>query len=344
MSKRHALGSVLSLVPFEVNRNLRRLHRGRFLTVVTYHRVLDRSGDFLFDEDLISASTAQFRSHLDFMTRHFDVMEFRTLRKYMDRHGTVPPRGLIITFDDGYIDNYEVAWPILKEYGVPATMFATAGFIGEKRMFWWDKIAYMIKTGRRDRIEAGPPAPVSIDISSFPDRQAAARHVIKTVKHYREEDKEELIRTISRQLDVEIDEDSHRNTMTWEMLRELGDNGIEIGGHSVNHPIFSNIDEERLAGEVRGAKRMIEEKTGREVITFGSPGRGILTEEERAAFDRRLMAIIRDSGYSFSTMYKWGLAYENGFDPYKVPRLNIESHDSARMFAAKMAYPELIVY
>ena len=92
------------------------------------------------------------------------------------------------------------------------------------------------------------------------------------------------------------------------------------------------------------AKEMIEEKTGREVITFGSPGRGVLTPEQRTGFDERLEGIVRGSGYSFSTMYAWGLAYEDGFDPYRVPRVNIESHDSARIFAAKLAFPEVINY
>ena len=344
MTKRHLMGQLLRLVPFGISRGLRQLHRGRFLTVLTYHRVLDKPADFPFDEDLISVSSRQFRQHLDFVTKHYDLYEFRMLREYMEKHGHIPSKALIITFDDGYRDNYEVAWPILKEYGIPATMFATAGFIGKRRMFWWDKIAYMIKTSEKNIIDSGPPTGIAIDISRFVDRQDAARHVIKNVKHFREEEKEELISILSDQLEVTIDENDHELTMTWEQLRELGDNGIEIGAHSVNHPIFSNIDEERLKNEVSGAKQMIEEKTGREVITFGSPGRGILTDEQRARFDKNLMGLVAECGYSFSTLYKWGLAYENSFNPYRMPRVSIESHDSASIFGVKLAYPELLTY
>lgn len=344
MTKRHLLGHILSAIPFGMSRGMRQLHRGRYLTVLTYHRVMDRPEDFPFDDDLISASTTAFRKHLDFLRKHFDIIEFRALRDHLEEYGTIPPRALIITFDDGYRDNYESAWPILKEYGVPATMFATAGFIGRRRMFWWDKIAYAIKRSERDRIETGLPIELSIDIRSFPDRQAAARQVIRKAKNFREEEKEEFIRELSGQLGVEIDEDEHELTMTWQQLKELSENGIEIGAHSVNHPIFSNIDEERLRSEVSGAKRMIEENIGREVITFGSPGRGILTQAQRYEFDRRLMQIIAESGYSFSTMYRWGLAYESDFVPHRVPRISIESHDSQRLLGVKLAYPELLVY
>jgi peptidoglycan/xylan/chitin deacetylase (PgdA/CDA1 family) len=133
-------------------------------------------------------------------------------------------------------------------------------------------------------------------------------------------------------------------TMTWEQLKEMSRNGIEIGAHSVNHPIFSNIDESRLKNEVARAKEMIEEAIEQDVITFGAPGRGILSIDDRRNFESLLRKIVIESGYSFSTLYKRGLVYDDEFDRYGIARLGIESYDTKSLFKAKLSFPELITY
>ena len=89
---------------------------------------------------------------------------------------------------------------------------------------------------------------------------------------------------------------------------------------------------------------MIENNIEEEIITFGSPGRGIISREERDRFNSILTGTIKEYGYKFSTLYKWGLVYENSFDPFGVERIGIETHDSRAMFKAKLMFPELIVY
>lgn len=335
---------MLSIVPLGVIRSVRNLRRGRYLTILGYHRVMDKLADFPFDDDLISASTAEYENQLRFIAKHFNVYNFKTLHSHVERTGRFPERSLIMTFDDGYIDNYEVVYPMVKRYGFTATMFVTAGFIGKNRLFWWDKIAYVVKHTGRDRIDLDAPFGITMRLDEFPDRQDAARVIIKRAKTMPDEEKEELIRRLSEQLDVEIDESQHRTMMTWEQLREMSRDGIEIGAHSVNHPIFSNVDEGRLRHEVTQSKQMIEEHIGDEVITFGSPGRGILTAPQKADFESRLLRIVEEAGYRFSTQYRWGLTYENQFAPYQVPRLTVEVHDKGRLFPAKLSYPELLVY
>jgi peptidoglycan/xylan/chitin deacetylase (PgdA/CDA1 family) len=305
---------------------------------------MDKPADFPFDDDLISASAGEYERHLRFIAKHFNVFNFKTFQSHVERTGGFPERSLIMTFDDGYIDNYEVVYPLVKKYGLTATMFATAGFIGKNRIFWWDKIAYIVKRTGCDRIDLGTPFGISLRLAEFPDRQDAVRVIIKKAKTMRDEEKDELIGRLSEQLEVEIDETQHRTMMTWEQLREMTRDGIEIGAHSVNHPIFSNVDEERLRHEVTQSKEMIEEHIGDDVVTFGSPGRGILTPDQKANFESRLSGIVEEAGYRFSTQYRWGLTYEDQFSPYRVPRLSVEIHDTGRLFPAKLAYPELLVY
>ncbi|MFA4948197.1 MAG: polysaccharide deacetylase family protein, partial [Candidatus Krumholzibacteriia bacterium] len=269
MTKRHALGYVLAAVPPGLARSFRLARHGNYLTVLCYHRILDLPPDFPFDEDLVSASAAQFDGELRFISRHYQVINFKMLREHLKKNGKLPPRALIITFDDGYIDNYEVAYPLLKKHSLTAVMFATAGFIGVRRLFWWDRLAYVAKTAKRSSAAIEEPIRLAIDLDSFATKQAAARHIIASVKTLPENDKEILIRRLAADLKVEIDESRFAMTMGWNQLREMSAAGIEIGAHSVNHPIFSNIDHGLLANEISQSKRIIEKELGDEVITFG---------------------------------------------------------------------------
>ena len=344
MTKRHALGHILAAIPPGVTRSFRLAHRGRYLTVLCYHRILERGADFLFDDDLVSASPAQFASELRFIARHYQVINFKMLREHLERDGKFPPRALIITFDDGYIDNYEVAYPLLEKHGLTAVMFVTAGYMGVRKLFWWDRLAYVAKTAKRPAASIEEPIRLAVDLDSFTARQDAARHLIHTAKTLSERDKETFIRRLAERFEVEIDERAFATTMGWNDLRTMSAAGIEIGAHSVSHPIFSNVDSGLLAREVSESKALIEKELGLEVISFGSPGRGRIPADAKARFEKTLRGLIAESGYAFSTMYHWGLVYESEFDPYGIRRIGIERYDTPPVFRAKLAYPELMPY
>src|SRR5262249_55983601 len=127
----------------------------RSVRILAYHRVLDANPEeFDFDEGVISASTEGFYRLMYFVRRIFDVLSFRALYKIELAGRSFPRRALIITFDDGYRDNYPQAFPVLKQLGLPATIFLASGHIGRSRLFWWDAIAYCVKHAKRK--EAAP--------------------------------------------------------------------------------------------------------------------------------------------------------------------------------------------
>jgi peptidoglycan/xylan/chitin deacetylase (PgdA/CDA1 family) len=344
MMKRHALGHVLAAVPPGLTRSYRSMHRGRYLTVLCYHRILEHPADFPFDDDLVSASPVQFDRELAFVARHWHVINFRMLRDHLAREGRFPDRALIITFDDGYLDNYEVAYPLLRKHGLTAVVFVTAGFMGERKLFWWDRLACAAKTAAKTEASIEEPIRFSIDLDAFPTRQDAARHLIHTAKTLSEDAKELFIHRLVVALEGAFVVSDAGMTMSWDHLRDMAAGGIEIGAHSMSHPIFSNIDDGALAREVAESKRLIERETGVEVITFGSPGRGRIPADEKARFERTLEKLVAASGYSFSTMYQWGLVYERGFDPFRIARIGIERYDTPPVFRAKLSFPELMPY
>src|SRR5215471_15904890 len=106
------------------------------LRILAYHRVLDADpSDFAYDEGVISATTEAFYHQMDFVRRNFDVLTFRELHAIEMEGKDRPRRALIITFDDGYRDNYTQAFPVLRHMGLPATIFLATGHIGRSRLF-----------------------------------------------------------------------------------------------------------------------------------------------------------------------------------------------------------------
>ena len=123
------------------------------LRILAYHRVLDDDeSSFPFDEEVISATTDDFCRQMKFARDNFEIISFRDLEICEQQGRPWPKRALIITFDDGYRDNYTNAFPILREFGLTATIFLTAGHIGLRELFWWDLVAYCIKHSTHPRL------------------------------------------------------------------------------------------------------------------------------------------------------------------------------------------------
>jgi len=130
---------------------LRELLGGRDkLLVLAYHRICEIEG-FMWDDDLISASPGEFERQIRYVADRFTPITFEELARILSGRSPIPPRPAIVTFDDGYMDNYLQAFPILKRYGVPATFFIPVGFIGTRRETPWDLKAFKRKSGRQPK-------------------------------------------------------------------------------------------------------------------------------------------------------------------------------------------------
>ncbi len=126
---------------------------GPRLTVLAYHRIADVS-DPGFDTYVsnVSASPRAFRAQLDHVRRHFDVIDLERLLAWLEGSADLPRRSLLVTFDDGYRDNFEHAYPALRERGLPAVLFVTTGFVDSGRALYWDRLARGFHRTRRSSL------------------------------------------------------------------------------------------------------------------------------------------------------------------------------------------------
>lgn len=307
--------------------------------ILAYHRVLDdEPGSFPFDEDVISAKTEAFREQMKFAKRNFDIVSFRDLRRCEAEGRAWPERGLIVTFDDGYRDNYSNAMPVLKELGIPATIFLATGYIGRKNLFWWDAIAYSVKHTDRPSIHYPELSPEPVSLATVADRRRAIEMILGYVKEIPEEMRLVFQDRLYRDLGVRpSDRVADRMHLSWDEVRNMSACGIEFGSHSVTHPILANVSRRQLEEEVSESKRMIERNTGQEVLAFAYPA------GRTSRFNKMAEEAVARAGYSYAVSYEEGLASQDRSDPYSLSRIHVERDQSPSRFRANVMFPALML-
>jgi peptidoglycan/xylan/chitin deacetylase (PgdA/CDA1 family) len=240
---------------------------GPRLTVLAYHRIADVT-DPEFDTYVsnVSASPRAFRAQLDHVGRHFDVIDLGRLLAWLEGTAGFPRRPLLVTFDDGYRDNFEHAHPALRERGLPAVLFVTTGFVDGSRPLYWDRLARGFHRTRRSSVTV---AGGELCWEGPGERAAALHEVIRRLKQLPEDEKQAAVDAILPSLG-EPDEDAARPplSMDWSQVRELARHGIAIGGHTHTHPILSRLPLERAQAEIRTCLGRIEGELGRPVRSF----------------------------------------------------------------------------
>ncbi len=298
--------------------------------VLNYHRIGD-GRDSVHDRGLWSATPESFAEQLRFCKSNLEMIVPddlpRALAAGRGRYG-------LVTFDDGYRDNHDRAFPILQAEGVPATFFVSTGFIDARGLAWWDEIAWMVRNGR-----SGPLAlpgwlasPVALD---EPDRERAIRTLLRTAKSIPADAMDPFLEAIA------VATGSGRSGasagegiwMTWDMLREMASAGMTIGGHGVTHAVLARASPERQRQEIQGCARRLADELGQPMRCFSYP------VGARNAFDTVTRGLLEAVGVRFAFSYYGGFSRFADWDPLDVRRVAVEPELTTDWFRSIIALP-----
>jgi O-antigen/teichoic acid export membrane protein/peptidoglycan/xylan/chitin deacetylase (PgdA/CDA1 family) len=303
-----ALAGVIERTP--LGAALARVPAWRGVLVLTYHRIGSPDGGH--DASLWSATGEQLDAQLRFLARHVDVVSGDELPDALAQ-----PRGrrVALTFDDGYRDNYELAYPALRAHGLPATFFLATGFLDRPHVAWWDEIGWIVRTSPREGIDADGwlAAPVRFGTG---DRRAATRMLVERYWSLPEVRTEPYLRWLAHACGTgRADAASAASTwMTWEMVREMRAGGMAFGAHTVEHPVLARCTAERQAREIGGSVARLREQLGEPVTLFAYPVGG------HGMFDDTTRAHLREAGITHAFSFHGGHRRPGGHDPLDVPR------------------------
>lgn len=283
MQTRRLLAETLRTEPFDrVLRLLERVDGGRpgVVAVLTYHRVAN-ADDAAGYPGLISASPAQFDEQMAFLARRYRVISMADLIDHRDRRGRLPPRAVLVTFDDAYRDFAEHAWPTLRRLLIPVTLFVPTAYPGAPdRGFWWDWLYAAVQGGPRDASFETPVGQVRL--SSEEDRANAYRLLRGVVKSRPHAAGMDLVASFADQVGIRQPRGS---VLDWPALRALEADGVVLAPHSREHPLLDRVGAAQMEEELRGSWRDLQTQIGDTLPVFAYPG-GAHSDDVRAAVER----------------------------------------------------------
>ncbi|MEO8010541.1 MAG: polysaccharide deacetylase family protein, partial [Dokdonella sp.] len=272
----------------------------RDLRILAYHRIvsLEKRPQFAFDLDLISASESQFREQVRLLKRHFDPIRFADVIDAFENGTTLPKRPVIVSFDDGYDDNYTSAYPILRELGVPATFFVSTGHIDSGCAYAYDWLVHMICRTPSDRlhiVELGIDQPIP---GSLVLRRTLASEVLDRIKALGAKAQRDIVERLESEWSMpSAAGHADCRPMNWNQLREMHANGMEVGSHGVWHNMLAKLSGEEMAEEIHASKRTLDRELGAPVEVISYPVGG------HHAYNAEVIAAVRNAGFKLGCSY-----------------------------------------
>lgn len=276
------------------------------LSILIFHRVLPFL-DPLFPSEI---TQDRFDTLISFIANNFNVF---TLGEAIERlnHNSLPEASLVITFDDGYADNAEVAYPILYKYGVSATFFVSSGFLDGGRM-WNDTVIECIRRTSLQEIELTKLGLGVCQTNTPRARSQSISRILEKIKYM----------ALSERVDIlaHLEEITGNNPlptnlmMRSDQVAEMHCRGIEIGGHTINHPILSKLNTKDAENEIAGGKNALEAIIGAPIQVFAYPN-GKPDQDYSAEHAR----MVRNLGFRCAVTTAKG-ALKHGDSLFEIPR------------------------
>jgi len=315
--------------------------------ILQYHRV----ADVPFDPYLVTVTPKHFAEHLSVLRK---VARPVSLAKVFSELSVMKRLPVVVTFDDGYYDLLSHAKPLLERYETPATIFVTSGFVGAQREFWWDALAKIL-------LEPGTlPAELSLslmehdfqwrlDEASVYSQEQFQQHrnwnygakLDPTLRHrvfrtlygllqpLSDKEKRCAIDRLALWAGIKLEvRPSHRSLSTDELVQLASVDTIEIGAHTITHPVLSQIAREAQRQEIQGSKTDLEHMVGRRIHSFSYP-HGLsyhYTDES--------VSLVRVAGYQLACSSSAGFVSLHN-DPLQMPRF-IVSDCNGDQFAKQL--------
>ena len=227
--------------------------RPNLLRVLTYHRVFDESA---------------FRGSMEYLAQRYHFVTAEELLEVLRDEKQLPPRSMMITFDDAYSDFATSAWPVLRSYDIPVVLFVPTGYPSNgEQVFWWDRLEQAIMDTPREDVLETPAG--SLPLRSVANRRRAhdrLRALVKTWDHDR------TLSYVAEICETLGAEPCTSQVLSWDALRGLAREGVTLASHTRMHPLLNRVSTERARAEIIGAREDLLRETGAALPLFAYPG------------------------------------------------------------------------
>lgn len=294
------------------------------LRVLTYHRVAEPSHAPLLNVRLISATPKVFARQIRYLAENYNVVSMERVLASVVGGKSLPKRAVLITFDDAYIDFADFAWPVLRSYRFPVTLFVPTAYAARTlKAFWWDRLHAALVRTSRNRIQVqGLGELVIVDNKERVRSLTKLQDHIKTLNHA---DALKLVDALCADLDNHLDCQS--STLNWEQLRSLSRQGVTLGAHTRTHPLLTKIPLDQARWEVSGSCEDLRKEIGEVLPVFAYPS---------GDHNDAVIGILKEEGIRIAVTTLHGLNDMNTADPLRLHRINITQRTTPTIFRFRL--------
>lgn len=288
--------------------------------VLMYHRINENG-------HRIGVNKESFERQMEFIKEKMNPVPLITIANWISKGKSIPPRAVAVSFDDGYEDNFIMAYPILKKFSIPATIFLTTGHIESTKMFWWDKVSEIIKKTNKPFVDlkdfqslgnGSANSPELIKLNTFSRKVDAMMTIIKFFKTFEYNRIHEATDLLQKILDVDDKDIEPSSMLNWRQIKEMKKNGIDFGAHTVTHPDLTKIAPNEAVKEIKSSKDTIEQKIDATIDGFAYPY-GL-----KDHFNEKITEIIKNAGFHYTCSAEPGIVTK-GNDAYDLKRISMNS-------------------
>ena len=292
--------------------------------VIAYHRIDEPDAEPDLDPGLISATPGDFREQLEVIARHYAAVSLDDLMAAHRGLRPLPPRAVLLTFDDGYADFASRAWPILREVGLPAVLFVPTAFPDSPESgFWWDRLHSALR--RTQEREITDPLLGRLPLDDPPSRRVAHRMIRSRAKALPHDEAMAWLEDLVTRL---ADVPRRGHVLDWDSLRKLAKEGVSVCSHGHRHALCTRLSPHELALDLSTSRARIQ-------VELGDASPHPVFAYPASGSDGAVRQAVRRAGYEVAFGGRRGIDRIPFADPLDVMRVPVHRYGTA-LFRAQL--------
>ena len=294
------------------------------LRILAYHRVAKLRDTPAVDSRSVSATPGGFAQQMEHLVRFYRVVSMPEVLEAVEKGRPLPKRAVLITFDDAYADFAEIAWPILKQFRLHATMFVPTAYSNQpERAFWWDRLYQAFAATSRTKINVSPLGHLPL---LPPDQKRrslrAIQNHVTTIPHC---EAMRLVDSLCAELGPSCVQGG--SVLTWKQLRELAREGLTLGSHTRTHTTMTQVTPERMRKEVQGSQEDLQREIGACLPIFCYPN---------GNHNDTVVSVLREQGIRLAFTTLSGPNKLDSLDPLRLRRTVIMPRTTPAIFCLRL--------
>lgn len=287
--------------------------------MLMYHKIGEQKNDFI-----PALNTSYFEKQINFLRRQYKITSLEDILTNNDKKEKA-----IITFDDGYKCIYKYAYPILKKYNIPATVFLTVESIENNIPIWSDLLSFYVDVTQIKKFDFNVmDKKILFDLTTKGKKLISLKQIKEIFKRIPNDERLNLIKDLKLILGINKNYNANLDMLSWPEIKEMSENNITFGGHTMTHPILTKIPLEKVRFEINESKKIIEKNLEKPVLTFAYPN------GEIEDFNEDIKNSLKSAGYRLACTTIFGKNDKNS-DPYELKRV-YTSGESLIKFALRL--------